>query len=106
MDVPFAFSAKREKFPAGHSAVSQKAEMIRIVNHHHGLYVARFVPRRERRPMAASSSSDRYGDGYFLSAIWITGCGSGRKLLPSGAECELKGKRAAMELAVVRRPAQ
>lgn len=55
--------------------------------------------------MAASSSSDRYGDDYFLSAIWITGAGSGKELFPSGAEGELKGKRAAMELAVVR-PAQ
>jgi hypothetical protein len=30
-----------EKSPAGHSVVSQKAEMIRIFNHHPGLFVAR-----------------------------------------------------------------
>jgi hypothetical protein len=44
----------------------------------------------------------RYGDTYFLSAVWVTGNTTGRELFRSRAERELTDRKAEMELAVVR----
>jgi hypothetical protein len=102
VDVPFAFSAKRRKVPGGTFRRQSEGRDDPDLQPPSWIVRCPLIPRRGRRPMAASSSSDRYGDDYFLSAVWITGGGSGKELFPSGAERELKGKRAAMELAVVR----
>ena len=105
VDVPFAFSAAGQKFPAGHYIVKQRTDMIRILgNHNQSL----FVPTHAALRTQAEGSKlvfDRYGEDYFLSAIWVTGSKSGKQLFPSRAERELKAKRAEMEMAVVR-PAQ
>ena len=105
VDVPFAFSANGVKLPAGHYIVSPQSDIIRIFNHHHqGLYVATHPTMRSQID-GSKLVFHRYGDQYFLSSVWTTGSKSGKELFPSGAERELKAKRAEMEMAVVR-PAQ
>jgi hypothetical protein len=105
VDVPFAFSANGEKLPAGHYMVSQKSDIIRIFNYQN---VGLQVPTHPAFRTTSDGSKlvfHRYGNDYFLTAIWTTGSQSGKELFPSRAERELKAKRAEMEMAVVR-PAQ
>jgi len=105
VDVPFAFSANGKKLPAGHYIISQKIDMIRIVNHDKvGLFVPTMLAFRTRVD-GSKLEFHRYGDEYFLAAVWITGSKSGKELFPSSAEREAKAKHAEMEMAVVR-PAQ
>ena len=105
VDVPFAFSANGHKLPAGHYTVTQKIDMIRIFNRKNtGLYVPTMFALRTRTD-GSKLVFHRYGNDYFLSAVWMTGSKSGKELFPSRAEREAKAKRAEMEIAVVR-PAQ
>ncbi|HTT19552.1 MAG TPA: hypothetical protein VMG82_11425 [Candidatus Sulfotelmatobacter sp.] len=104
VDVPFAFSAQGQKFPAGHYIVSQKDDMILIFNHKQGRYVPTHLALRTKAD-GSKLVFHRYGDEYFLQSVWITGNTSGKELYPSRAEHELKAKHAEMEMAVVR-PAQ
>src|SRR3974390_1340781 len=92
VDVPFTFSANGEKLPAGHYMVNQQSDIIRIFNdHHQGVFVA---THRAIRTQTDGSKLvfHRYGDEYFLFAVWTTGKKSGKELFPSGAERELKAK--------------
>ena len=104
-DVPFAFSVAGETFPAGHYIVSQKNEMLRIFNHQiRGVYVP-VHPALRTKSDGSKLVFHRYGDRYFLSAVWVTGNSTGEELFPSNAEHELKARRVEMQMAVVR-PAQ
>src|SRR5215475_10221273 len=92
VDVPFAFSANGKKLPPGHYIVSQKIDMIRIVNHAGvGLFVPT-MPAFRTRVDGSKLEFHRYGDQYFLAAVWITGSKSGKELFPSSAEREAKAK--------------
>ena len=104
VDVPFGFYVAGEKLPAGHYIVQQHTNPVRISGNHKSL----FVPTHAAVRTQAEGSKlvfHRYGDSYFLSALWITGNKSGKELYPSKAEREVKAKQVEMELAVVR-PAQ
>lgn len=105
VDVPFAFSAAGENFPAGHYIVAQQVDMIKIFNRHTQPV---YVPTHSALRTKADGSKlvfHHYGESYFLSVVWITGSNSGKELFPSAAEREVKARHAEMEMAVVR-PAQ
>jgi len=105
VDVPFAFSAAGQKFPAGHYIVKQRTDMIRILgNNHQSLFVPTHAALRTQVE-GSKLVFHRYGDSYFLSSLWITGNTSGKELYPSKAEREIKARQTEMEMAVVR-PAQ
>ena len=102
-DVPFSFVVAGRQFPAGHYTVTAASDNCLWISdsQHRGTYV----------PMHDSfrSTSDgtklvfhRYGDTYFLSAVWVSGRTIGRELYPSRAEKEAANHQAEMELAVVR----
>jgi hypothetical protein len=103
VDVPFSFVVEGQTLPAGHYIVKNSDEAhIRIVGSNPpGVYVATHAAVR-----SASDGSKlvfhRYGDTYFLSAVWVTGNTSGRELFRSPAERELARNKAAEELAEVR----
>jgi hypothetical protein len=102
VDVPFAFNVAGQALPAGHYIVAAQNDAIRIFNSQaSGLYVPTHAATR-----TASDGSKlvfhRYGDTYFLSAVWVTGNTSGRELFPSRDEREAATRKAEMELAVVR----
>jgi hypothetical protein len=100
VDVPFAFVVNGQTLPAGHYVVAAGDDHIRISTPRAGLYVLTHGASR-----TDSSGSKlvfhRYGDTYFLSAVWVAGHRSGRELARSRAERELAGHQAEMELAVV-----
>ena len=103
VDVPFSFAVNGRTMPAGHYIVTAVDDShVRIFNHNTtGLFVGTHSALR-----AASDGSKlvfhRYGESYFLSAVWVTGNTTGRELPVSRAERELAGRNSEMELAVVR----
>jgi hypothetical protein len=102
VDVPFAFNVGAQTLPAGHYIVAPLDGAIRIFNFQtNGVY----VPTHSATRTASDGSKlvfHRYGDSYFLSAVWVTGNTTGRQLFRSHAERELATRSAEMELAVVR----
>jgi hypothetical protein len=102
VDVPFAFIVDGQTLPAGHYVVAAADDYhVRIFTQETGLYVLTHAVSR----IESDSSKlvfHRYGDTYFLSAVWVRGNTSGRELFPSHTERELAGHKAEMELAVVR----
>ena len=102
VNVPFSFVAGAQTLPAGHYIVAAMDDTVRIFNSQTtGLY----LPTHS----ASRSSTDgtklvfhRYGDTYFLSAMWIGGNAIGRELPRSKAERALADRTAEMELAEVR----
>jgi len=102
VDVPFAFNAGGQTLPAGHYIVLAQDYTLRIFNSENaGLYVS---THSATRPTSEDSKLvfHRYGDTYFLSAVWVTGNTIGRELSRSRAERELADHKAEMELAVIR----
>lgn len=101
-DVPFAFVAAGQEFPAGHYIVSREGDCcLRILNsQQQGLYVATHDSLRSDS-VDSKLVFHRYGDTYFLSAVWTTGNTIGRELSRSRAERELEAHKSEMELAVV-----
>jgi hypothetical protein len=102
-DVPFSFVVAGRQFPAGHYMVTEESNVcLRISNsQHQGV----FVPTHDSRRSASDGSKlvfHRYGDTYFLSAVWVTGKTIGRELYGSRAEREAAKRKTEMELAVVR----
>jgi hypothetical protein len=103
VDVPFAFVVAKQTLPAGHYIVQAlDGDHVRIFNSQTtGLY----VPTHEAVRTKTDGSKlvfHRYGDTYFLSAVWVTGNSLGRELFRSPAERELSGRSEEMQLAVVR----
>src|SRR5260370_5328161 len=75
---------------------------IRIFNFHtNGVYVPTHAATRTTSD-GSKLVFHRYGDTYFLSAVWVTGNPTGRQLFPSRSERDLATRKAEMELAVVR----
>ncbi len=103
VEVPFPFAVNGQTLPAGHYIVTAVDDShVRIFNANTtGLFVGTHSASR-----TASDGSKlvfhRYGQNYFLSAVWVTGNTSGRELAVSRAERELAGRNSEMELAVVR----
>jgi hypothetical protein len=102
VDVPFAFNVGAQTLPAGHYIVAPMDGAIRIFNFQtNGVY----VPTNSATRTASDGSKlvfHRYGDTYFLSAVWVAGNTTGRQLFRSHAERDLATHKAEMELAVVR----
>ena len=102
VDVPFAFNVGAQTLPAGHYIVAAMDDAIRMFNSQtNGLY----VPTHSATRTASDGSKlvfHRYGDTYFLSAVWVAANTTGRQLFPSRAERDLATRKAEMELAVVR----
>lgn len=102
VDVPFPFVAGGQTLHAGHYIVAAMDDTVRLFNSQtSGI----FLPTHS----ASRNTSDgtklvfhRYGDTYFLSAMWIGGNAIGRELPRSKAERELASRTAEMELAEVR----
>lgn len=103
VDVPFAFFAAGQEFPAGHYIVAATdGSHLRIFNSHTtGLYVLTHAAWRNRSE-DSKLVFHRYQDTYCLSAVWVTGSKTGRELSPSRVERELASRSKNMELAVVR----
>jgi hypothetical protein len=101
-DVPFAFSVGGQSLPAGHYVVAAVGDDIRISNSQtNGL----FIPTHGAMRTASDGTKlvfHRYGDTYFLSAVWVAGSTTGRELFRSRAERELAARTAEMQLAIVR----
>jgi hypothetical protein len=101
VDVPFAFHVAEQEFPAGHYIVAAGDDYIRIFNNQaRGVYVPTHSAMRGQSG-ASKLVFHRYGSSFFLSEVWTQGKTIGRQLFVSGAERELKGRQAEMELAVV-----
>jgi hypothetical protein len=102
VDVPFAFNVAGQALPAGHYIVAAVGDNIRIFNSQtSGLY----APTHGAMRTASDGTKlvfHRYGDTYFLSAVWVTGNTTGRELFRSRAERDLATRNAEMQLAVVR----
>jgi len=102
VDVPFAFNVAGQALPAGHYIVAPMGDNIRIFNSQTtGLY----VPTHSALRTISDGTKlvfHRYGDSYFLSAVWVTGNTTGRELFRSRAERELATRNAEMQLAIVR----
>jgi hypothetical protein len=76
VDVPFAFLVNGQTLPAGRYVVVAAGDYhIRISTPRAGLYV---LTQGASRTDSASSKLvfHRYGDTYFLSAVWVTGIGA------------------------------
>ena len=103
VDVPFAFLVNGQTLPAGHYIFAATDENhVRISNSKNaGLYVATHGALRTNSD-GSRLVFHRYGDTYFLSAVWVSGNTTGRELARSRAERELANHRTEMELAVVR----
>lgn len=102
VNVPFDFSVAGETFPSGNYVIASGNDMIRIFNAHtRGLFVPTHAASRTRAE-GSKLVFHRYGNSYFLAAVWITGNTTGKELFASSAERELKTRQAEMELAVVR----
>lgn len=103
VDVPFAFMVAGQSLPAGHYIVAAVDDShIRIFNSStRGLYVPTFGALRTTSD-GSKLVFHRYGDSYFLAAMWITGNTTGRQLFRSRAEREMANRDAESELAVVR----
>ena len=102
VDVPFTVNVGGQALPPGHYIVAAQGDALRISN-----YQARgiFVPTHAGTRTTSDGSKlvfHRYGDTYFLSAVWVTGNTTGRELFRSQAERELAGNKAVAELAEVR----
>ena len=101
-EVPFAFHAGTQTLPAGRYIVAAVDGDLRISNSQgRGL----FVPTHPASRTAGDGTKlvfHRYGDTYFLSAVWVTGNTTGRELFRSRAERELASHKAEMDLAVIR----
>lgn len=105
VDVPFAFTIAGQQLPAGHYIVAPGTDVIRIFNDHN---MSLYVPTHASVRSGSNDSKlvfHRYGEKYFLSAVWITGNNYGRELFRSPAEKQAAAEQSEMELAVVR-PAQ
>jgi hypothetical protein len=93
VDVPFAFVVIGQTLPAGHYIVTSTGDYnIRISSHS--------AWRRDSN--GTKLVFHRYGETYFLSAVWVTGNTTGRELARSRAEHDLADHKTEMELAVVR----
>jgi hypothetical protein len=102
VDVPFAFNVAGQALPAGHYIVAPMGDTIRIFNSQtRGLYVPTHSAMRTESD-GTKLVFHRYGDTYFLSAVWVTGNTTGRELFRSRAERESAAHNAEMQLAVVR----
>ena len=103
VDVPFAFVVDGQALPAGHYIVAATGDdHVRIFNSQTtGLYVPTHGASRTNSD-GSKLVFHRYGDTYFLSAVWVTGNTTGRELFRSSAERELADHKTEMELAVVR----
>ena len=102
VDVPFAFQVAKQTLPAGHYTVKRVDDgQIRLVNSEaQGLYVSTHAALRSTN-YGSKLVFHRYGDTYFLSAVFVTGKTTGRELSRSRAERELADRKAEMELAEV-----
>jgi hypothetical protein len=102
VDVPFAFVAGGQTLPAGHYIVAAMDDNVRIFNSQTtGLYLSTHSASRNATD-GTKLVFHRYGDTYFLSAMWVGGNAIGRELPRSRAERKLEARTAEMELAVVR----
>jgi hypothetical protein len=90
-----------QTLPAGHYVVVAAGDYhVRISTPRAGLYVLTQGASRTDRS-SCNLVFHRYGDTYFLSAVWVTGNRSGRELARSRAERDLAGHQAELELALV-----
>lgn len=102
-DVPFSFVVAGRQFPAGHYTVTVASDFCLWISdsQHSGTY----VPIHDSVRSTSEGTKlvfHRYGDTYFLSAVWMSGRTIGRELYRSRAEKEAANHKAEMELAVVR----
>ena len=89
-------------FPAGHYSVTMASDYCLWISdsQHRGTY----VPIHDSVRSTSEGTKlvfHRYGDTYFLSAVWVSGRTIGRELYRSRAEQEAAKHKAEMELAVV-----
>jgi hypothetical protein len=102
VDVPFPFVAGGQTLHAGHYIVAAMDDTVRLFNSQtSGI----FLPTHSASRNASDGTKlvfHRYGDTYFLSAIWVGGNTIGRELPRSKAERELSARVVEMELAEVR----
>ena len=102
VDVPFPFVAGGQALGAGHYIVAAMDDTVRLFNSQtSGI----FLPTHSASRNASDGTKlvfHRYGDTYFLSAMWIGGNTIGRELPRSKAERVLADRTAEMELAEVR----
>jgi hypothetical protein len=102
VDVPFPFVVEGQTLVAGHYIVTAMDENVRIYNSQTtGLYVATHSTLRTTSD-GSKLVFHRYGNTYFLSAMWMGGNTIGRELPRSRTERQLEVRTAEMELAVVR----
>jgi hypothetical protein len=103
VDVPFDFVVKQQTLPAGHYVVGTMNDReVRISGSRNlNVYVATHAALRSNSD-GSKLVFHRYGEIYFLSALWVTGKTSGRELPRSPVEREVAGGKVEMELALVR----
>jgi hypothetical protein len=101
VDVPFAFVVNGRTLPAGHYIVTATGDYnIRISSQKAGVNLITHSAWR-RDSDGTKLVFHRYGDTYFLSAVWVAGNTSGRELARSRAERDLANHKTELELAAV-----
>lgn len=93
-EVPFAFQDGSHMFPAGRYLIRCGPNNMISVESTTGDSLAINMTIGELRGQATDRGKlifHKYGDEYFLSDVWLARSESGRKLLPSRAEKELRG---------------
>lgn len=103
VDVPFDFVVNRQTLPAGHYVVgTMNDSQVRISGSRNvNVFVATHGALRTKSD-GSKLVFHRYGEIYFLSAIWVTGKMLGRELPRSPAEREVANGKVELELALVR----
>ena len=94
--VPFAFHAGASQFPAGEYTVDTQAGkvpiLVRSADRRQGAFVSSIAAISTASRTKASLVFNRYGDEYFLAAVWDGASGTGRKIPPNHAEKLLSRK--------------
>jgi hypothetical protein len=106
-NVPFDFTVSDKKLPAGKYSISRAQTsngdlVLQIVSADGQKNISRLtIPVITLKPMNQGTLVfNRYGNDYFLSAVWPAGGSTGRELLRSRTERELARK--AQEPQIVR----
>lgn len=92
VNIPFEFSVRNQVLPAGEYTVrrvSQSVLVIRSADSRATQIFSTMGTQSRKTPNESSLVFHRYGDEYFLSAIWTTGNDTGHELSKSPAEREL-----------------
>lgn len=92
VDVPFAFAAGRQAMPAGEYSVS-RSELTNLItlqstDRRSAAMVIGYASQSKRPSEISKLVFHKYGEKYFLNAVWVQGSLTGTAVAPSKTERE------------------